>query len=150
MVVDKEQHKAKNLLKRITKLTPHKHDGEDFSKAHFLIARMNIDKGRFDVAQDAIKKILAQNRSSPGAWELMGLVMEKAQDYVKAAECYEKAWTLNFQANAPVGFKLAYCYMKAGVYIQSIDVCETVLDRFPQYPRIKEKILYACVSSAEG
>ena len=88
-MVDKEQHKAKNLLKRITKLTPHKHDGEDFSKAHFLIARMNIEKGRFDVAQDAIKKILAQNRSSPGAWELMGLVMERAQDYVKAAECYE-------------------------------------------------------------
>lgn len=146
-MIEKEHHKAKNLLlKRIAKLAPHKHDGEDFSKAHFLIARMHIDKGRFDAAQDSIKKVLAQNRSSAGAWELMGLVMEKAQDYAKAAECYEKAWSLTFESSAPVGFKLAYCYMKASLFIHSLDICEKVLETFPQYPRIREEILETCVS----
>ena len=75
----------------------------------------------------------------------MGLVLEKAKDHAKAAECYEKAWSLGFQTSAPTGFKLAYCYMKAGLYIQSIDVCERVLERSPEYPRIREEILESCV-----
>jgi tetratricopeptide (TPR) repeat protein len=144
-MVDKEPHKAKNLLKRIAKLAPHQHDGEDFAKANLLIAKLNVEKGKYDTAQDAIKKVLSQNRSSSAAWELMGLVMEKEQDYTKASECYERAWSLNFEASATVGFKLAFCYMNSKKFIQAIEICEKVLAEYPEYPKIKEEILNKCV-----
>lgn len=144
-MIDKEQHKAKNLLKRVAKLEPHKHDMEDFAKASLLHAKLNIEKGRYDVAQDAIRGVLANNRSSSAAWELMGLVMEKEQDYSKAAGCYERAWKLEFQSSASVGYKLAFCYMRSGKYVESIDICEAVLAYFPEYPKIKEEILSKCV-----
>lgn len=144
-MVDKEQHKAKNLLKRVARLEPYKHNMEDFAKTSLLHARLNIEKGRFDVAQDAIRDVLGSNRSSSAAWELMGLVMEKGQDYAKAAACYEKAWRLEFESNASIGYKLAFSHMRSGKYIESINVCEAVLQYFPDYPRIKEDILSKCI-----
>ena len=144
-MIDKEQHKAKNLLKRVARLEPYKCNMEDFAKASLLHARLHIEKGRFDVAQDAIRDVLGSNRSSSGAWELMGLVMEKGQDYVKAAACYEKAWKLEFESNASIGYKLAFSHKRSGKYIESIEVCETVLQYFPDYPRIKEDILSKCI-----
>ena len=45
-MVEKNQHKARNLLKRVAKLEQAKHDGEDFGKANLLLARFYIDKAR--------------------------------------------------------------------------------------------------------
>ena len=112
-MIDKEQHKAKNLLKRIAKLEPYKHNMEDFAKASLLHARLNIEKGRYDVAQEAIRDVLASNRSSSAAWELMGLVMEKEQDEkaifdmagsgfastVRLAKSSPSMWTPIFEQN---------------------------------------------------
>lgn len=67
--------------------------------------------------------------------------MEKESDYERAAECYEKAWKLEFEASAPAGFKLAFSYLKCKRFIEAVDVCETVLTQYPDYPRIREEIL---------
>ena len=56
-------------------------------------------------------------------------------------ECYEKAWKLEFEASAAAGFKLAFCYLKCRKFVEAIDVCETVLELYPDYPRIREEIL---------
>ncbi len=146
-MVEKNSHKARNLLKRVAKLEPSRHDGEDFIKANLLLAKFYVDKAKYDQAQDLCKRTLNQNKSSSQAWEILGLVMEKEQSYDKAAECYERAWKLEFEASAPVGFKLAFCYIKAkpARYVEAIDVCEKVLAQFPDYPRIKEEILRKCM-----
>ena len=56
-------------------------------------------------------------------------------------ECYEKAWKLEFEASAAAGFKLAFCYLKCRKFVEAIDVCEIVLELYPDYPRIREEIL---------
>ena len=60
-------------------------------------------------------------------------------------ECYEKSWKLEFEASAAAGFKLAFCYLKCRKFVEAIDVCETVLDQYPEYPRIREEILKKAV-----
>lgn len=40
-----------------------------------------------------------------------------------------------------VGFKLAFNYLKAKWYVDAIDVCHQVLDKHPNYPRIRKEIL---------
>jgi tetratricopeptide repeat protein 21B len=47
-MIDKNQHKARNLLKRVGKLELQEHDGEDYEKAHLLLAKFFIDKARMD------------------------------------------------------------------------------------------------------
>lgn len=140
-MVEKNQHKARNLLKRVAKMEATTHDGEDFGKANLLLAKFFVDKSMYDQAQDLCKKTLAQNKSSSQAWEILGLIMEKESDHERAAECYQKAWVLEFEASAPAGYKLAFCYLKCKKYVEAIDVCETVLQQYPDYPKIKEEIL---------
>ena len=53
--------------------------------------------------------------------------MEKEGNYEMASDCYQKAWKLEFEASATVGFKLAFCYLKCKEYVLAVDVCEAVL-----------------------
>jgi tetratricopeptide repeat protein 21B len=140
-MVEKNAHKARNLLKRVGKMEISSRDGEDFTKANLLLAKFYVDKEKNDLAQELCKKCLVQDRSCGQAWEILGLVMEKDLNYENASECYEKAWKLEFEASASVGFKLAWTYLKCKRYIDCIDICEKVLAQYPDYPRIREEIL---------
>ena len=146
-MVEKNQHKAHNLLKRVAKMEQHLHDGDDYCRANLLLAKIYVDKVLYDQAQDLCKRCLAQNKSSSQAWEIMGLILEKEGNYDQASECYEKAWNLEFQQSPPVGFKLAFSYLKSKKYVEGIDICEKVLSQFPDYPKIKDEILKKCQMS---
>jgi tetratricopeptide repeat protein 21B len=52
-----------------------------------------------------------------------------------------QAWKLEFEASASVGFKLAFSHLKCRQFVEAIDVCETVLGMYPDYPRMSEEIL---------
>eukprot|EP00607_Mallomonas_marina_P008435 CAMPEP_0182424556 /NCGR_PEP_ID=MMETSP1167-20130531/10752_1 /TAXON_ID=2988 /ORGANISM="Mallomonas Sp, Strain CCMP3275" /LENGTH=1377 /DNA_ID=CAMNT_0024604441 /DNA_START=94 /DNA_END=4227 /DNA_ORIENTATION=+ len=140
-MMEKNQHKARNLLKRVGNMELTKFDGEDFEKANLLLAKFYVDKTKNDLAQDLCKRCLAQNKSCSQAWEILGLAMERDVNYEHAADCYEKAWKLEFEASASVGFKLAFSYLKCKKYVLAIDVCEKVLALYPDYPRIRDEIL---------
>lgn len=140
-MMERNQHKARNLLKRVGGMELSKADGEDFEKANLLLAKFYVDKTKNDLAQDLCKRCLAQNKSCSQAWEILGLAMERDMDYEHASECYEKAWQLEFEASAAVGFKLAFSLLKCRKFIEAIDVCEQVLALYPDYPRMREEIL---------
>jgi len=140
-MIEKNQHKARNLLKRIGKMEMSLHDGEDFEKANLLLAKFYIDKAKNDLAEELCKKTLVQNKSCSQAWEILGLIKEKEANYEMASDCYEKAWKLEFEASATVGFKLAFCYLKCREFVKAVDVCEAVLAQYPDYPRIADEIL---------
>jgi tetratricopeptide repeat protein 21B len=124
-----------------------KHDGEDFEKAHLLLAKFYLDKQSPDKAQETCRKLLLQNKSCAQAWELLGLVFEKQSDYELAADAYEKAFALEFEASASVGFKLAFSLLKCRRLVETVDVCETVLKQYPDYPRIRDEILMKALSA---
>lgn len=140
-MIGKDQHKARNLLKRVGKLEPCDHDGEDFEKAHLLLAKFFVDKNNASQAQEVCKRLLQQNKSCSQAWELLGLIFEKEANYDMAADAYQKAWALEFEASATVGFKLAFSLLKCRRLVEAVDVCASVLKQYPDYPRITEEIL---------
>ena len=39
------------------------------------------------------------------------------------------------------GYKLAFNYLKAKRFVDAVDVCHKVLEKYPQYPKIKRDIL---------
>ena len=94
-MVEKSQHKALNLLKRVSKMELSKDDGEDFERANILLAKFYVEKGKNDLAQDLCKRCLMHNKSCSQAWEVLGLAMEKEQDYEHSYECYEKVYFTN-------------------------------------------------------
>ena len=92
--------------------------------------------------------------------------MEREQSYADAADAYERAWHFSSEASASVGFKLGFNYLKAKRYVslfeqrnmiimmrrnktmlccfryvEAIDICHQVLDKFPNYLKIKKDIL---------
>ena len=103
--------------------------------------------GKFDLATELLKKVIQNNKSSGKAYEYMGFIMEKESAYKDAADHYQRAWKLEHEANASIGFKLAFNYLKSKRYVDSIDICHKVLQNYPGYPKIKKEILDKARSS---
>ncbi|RLN49385.1 hypothetical protein BBJ29_009436 [Phytophthora kernoviae] len=140
-MLTKQQPKARNQLKRIAKMNYDQTLADEFERSYLLLADIYINRGKFDLAQELCKRTLTHNKSSGKAWELLGLVMEKEQSYIDAAECYQEAWTCEGEASAAIGFKLAFNYLKAKKLVLAVDVCHKVLDQYPDYPKIRKEIL---------
>lgn len=48
---------------------------------------------------------------------------------------------ISFSFPCVVGFKLAFNHLKAKWYVGAIDVCHQVLQKHPDYPKIRKEIL---------
>lgn len=70
-----------------------------------------------------------------------GYIMEKEASYIDAADFYYKAWKMTNETNCSMGYKLAFNYLKAKKYTESIDVCHKILTIDPGYPKIGKEIL---------
>ena len=140
-MVEKRDNKAKNLLRRVGTLQQQKSDGEDYEKAVLLLAKFNMDTGNHGASQELCQRCLSNNRSCSTAWDILGMGYEKKGEFDRAIECYEHAWRLEFKASASTGYKLAFSYLQEGRCVDAIDVCEHVLQQYPDYPRIRTEIL---------
>ncbi|CAD5116982.1 DgyrCDS5817 [Dimorphilus gyrociliatus] len=137
----KQQQKARNFLKRIAKAPWNMEDAEALERSWLLLADMHIQTGKHDLAVELLKKVIQYNASCAKAYEYLGHVMEKEQSYEDAANNYEQAWKYSHENNPNIGFKLAFNYLKSKRYVGAIDVCQKVIDKNPNYPRIKKEIL---------
>lgn len=140
-MLTKQQPKARNQLKRIAKMPYDQSLADDFERSYLLLADIYVGRSKYDLAQELCKKALMHNKSSGKAWELLGLIMEKEQSYIDAAECYQEAWSCEGEASATIGYKLAFNYLKAKKFVATVDVCHKVLDMYPDYPKIRKEIL---------
>lgn len=77
----------------------------------------------------------------------MGVIREKEAAYKDAADMYEKAWLLEHEASATVGFKLAFNYLKAKRYVEAINICHKILTLYPDYPKIRSDILERAIGA---
>ncbi|XP_048201260.1 tetratricopeptide repeat protein 21B [Perognathus longimembris pacificus] len=143
----KQTPRARNQLKRISKMIWNPIDAEEFEKSWLLLADVYIQSAKYDMAEELLKRCLRHNRSCCKAYEYMGYIMEKEQAYSDAAFNYEMAWKHSNQTNPAVGYKLAFNYLKAKRYVDSIDVCHQVLKAHPAYPKIRKEILDKARSS---
>ncbi|XP_069472384.1 tetratricopeptide repeat protein 21B [Ambystoma mexicanum] len=137
----KQTPRARNQLKRISKMNWNPIDADEFEKSWLLLADVYIQSAKYDMAGELLKRCLRHNKSCCKAYEYMGYIMEKEQSYKDAAQNYEMAWKYGNQTNPTVGYKLAFNYLKAKRYVDAIDVCHKVLEAHPNYPKIRKDIL---------
>ena len=137
----KQTPRARNQLKRVAKYSWNFEDAEHLERCWLLLADIYIQGGKFDMASELLRKVLNHNKSATKAYEYMGFIMEKESSYKDAASHYEAAWRFSNQANPTIGYKLAFNYMKARRFSDAIDVCHSVLHKYPNYPKIKKDIL---------
>lgn len=140
--VQKQASKARVLLKRLTEELPL--DAEwigDSVSAYLLLSDLAIDGGKLDAAAEALDGALSLDSSSARAHEYRGAIAEKRGKHAEAAEFYAAAWKFDAEASAPVGYKLAFNYLKAGDPVRALDVCAKVLAQYPDYPRIRSEVM---------
>ncbi|KAL0481696.1 tetratricopeptide repeat protein [Acrasis kona] len=138
----KQPQKARSNLKRIIKLKGANEEcADDFEKALLLLAEIQLSENKIEHTVELLKQALQSNESCARAWELLGLVHEKEQDYNEASISYGKAWKFTNEFDPNIGFKLAFNLLKAKKSIECIDVCHKVLASHPDYPKIRKEVL---------
>uniref|UniRef100_A0A8C0BSC9 Tetratricopeptide repeat domain 21B n=1 Tax=Buteo japonicus TaxID=224669 RepID=A0A8C0BSC9_9AVES len=113
----KQTPRARNQLKRISKMSWNPIDAEEFEKSWLLLADIYIQSAKYDMAGELLKRCLRHNRSCCKAYEYMGYIMEKEQAYKDAALNYEMAWKYGNQMNPTIGMILKINYLKIFKYI---------------------------------
>lgn len=140
-VLQQQLPKAKNQLKRVSKMTLIPEHAQEFEQAWLMLAQTYINSGKMDLAQELCRKCLSHNKSSAKAWEQLGVIMEKEQAYRDAADNYEQAFQLTSESSPSIGFRLAFNYLKAKRFVEAVNVCHKVLIVDPAYPKIRKEIL---------
>ena len=73
----KQDAKARNHLKRISKMQYNSEEAEEMEQSYLLLADGYIQSNKNDLAQELCRKCLTHNKSCAKAWEYQGLIYEK-------------------------------------------------------------------------
>ncbi|TSK16080.1 WD repeat-containing protein 48 [Bagarius yarrelli] len=119
----KQGPKARNFLKRISKMQWNPDIAENFEKSCLLLADMYIKAGKYVNADKLLDDCIRYNKSCSKAYEYKGFIMENDQRFKDAAEQYELAWKYSYCTDPAIGYRLAFNYLKYKNYTQAIDVC---------------------------
>lgn len=145
----KQVQKAKNQLKRLIKAQWTLEEGEYLERCWLLLSDIYIQAGqnKMEVANELLRRVLTYNRSCAKAYEFLGYILEKEQDFKEAASHFENAWKMTNQNNVTVGYRLALSYLKGKHYTDAIDVSQSVLSKYPDHPRIRKDVLDKAIAS---
>lgn len=143
-VILKQTQRAKNQLKRIAKTNWTFEEADYLEKSWLLLADLYLQANKFEMSTDLLRRVLEHNKSCTKAYELLGLLSEKEQNYRNATMYYDSAWKCCAKSKPNIGYKLAFNYMKIKRYAEAIDICQQVLKIHPDYPSIRKDILDKC------
>uniref|UniRef100_A0A146LJV1 Tetratricopeptide repeat protein 21B n=1 Tax=Lygus hesperus TaxID=30085 RepID=A0A146LJV1_LYGHE len=133
--------RAKAMLKRMAKHPWSLEEADYLERCWLLLGELYIQAGSQQQASDLLHRVITHNQSSAKAYELLGMIAEKEQSYIKAGQHYLQAWNLSGDSNPSLGYKLAYNQLKSKRYSESVATCQRVLSVYPDYPKIKKDIL---------
>lgn len=137
----KQVPKARSYLKKASALPWNSDDADDLEKCWLLLGYTYIQNGKPDQAMECFKKCLEHNKSCTKAYEFIGTILEKESAFKEASENYQKAWEFGNKNQPNIGYKLAFNYLKDKKYTDAIDICNIVIQKFPDFPKIKKDIL---------
>ncbi|KAL6260324.1 hypothetical protein P5V15_007855 [Pogonomyrmex californicus] len=143
----KQTPRARNHLKRVSKNVWTFEDAEYLERCWLLLADIYVQSSKYELANELLKRVLQHNATCVRAHELSGYIAEKDQNYRDAAARYAQAWKCGGKTKLSVGYKLAYCCLKAKAYADAIDACNEVLKQSTDYPRIRKDILEKCINN---
>ncbi|XP_016374302.1 tetratricopeptide repeat protein 21B isoform X2 [Sinocyclocheilus rhinocerous] len=137
----KQIPRARNVLKRLSRIEWSDTNADDLESACLLLADMYIKTGKYTQVDKLLDSCIRHNQSCSKAYEYRGLIMESEQRHSDAALQYELAWKHSSRAHPAVGFRLAFNYLKCKNYTLAVDVCHQVLQQRPDYPEIQDELL---------
>ncbi|XP_077075262.1 tetratricopeptide repeat protein 21B [Siphateles boraxobius] len=137
----KQIPRARNFLKRLTRMQWTGANADHLENACLLLADMYIKLGKYNHVDKLLDSCTRHNTSCCKAYEYRGLMMENEQRYRDAALQYELAWKYSNRVDPAVGFRLAFNCLKCRSYTQAVDVCRQVLHQRPDYPQIHSEVL---------
>ncbi|KAG5309944.1 TT21B protein, partial [Acromyrmex insinuator] len=143
----KQTPRARNHLKRVSKNVWTFEDAEYLERCWLLLADIYVQSSKYELANELLRRVLQHNATCVRAHELSGYIAEKDQNYREAAARYGQAWKCGGKTKLSVGYKLAYCCLKAKVYADAIEACNEVLKQNTDYPRIRKDILEKCINN---
>ncbi|XP_073797334.1 tetratricopeptide repeat protein 21A isoform X2 [Danio rerio] len=135
----KQIPRARNFLKRLTRMNWSDTNADYMEKGCLLLADMYIKMGKYTEGRTLLHRCTQHNKSCSKAYEYEGFMLENEQRYRDAALQYELAWRHSRQP--AVGYRLALNYLKSQNYTLAVDVCRQVLQQHPDYPQINTEIL---------
>ncbi len=98
--------------------------------AYFMIVSDNEKK-----AEELLLKIVNDiNVAQIKAYDYLGMIKEKHRKYNEACTYYEKAWEFSNKYSANIGYKLAACYMNNRNAWKTVNICNEIKRKFPEYP----------------
>ncbi|XP_056594035.1 tetratricopeptide repeat protein 21B isoform X2 [Triplophysa dalaica] len=137
----KQIPRARNFLKRLTKMEWNDSNSDDLENASLLMADMYIKMGKYSQVDKLLQNSIRHNKSCSKAYEYQGFMMENEERYTDASLQYELAWKYTRMMDPAIGFRLAFNCLKCKNYTRAVDVCRQVLQHFPDYPQIQDEIL---------
>ncbi|KAG5344455.1 TT21B protein, partial [Acromyrmex heyeri] len=143
----KQTPRARNHLKRVSKNVWTFEDAEYLERCWLLLADIYVQSSKYELANELLRRVLQHNATCVRAHELSGYIAEKDQNYREAAARYGQAWKCGGKTKLSVGYKLAYCCLKAKAYADAIEACNEVLKQNTDYPRIRKDILEKCINN---
>lgn len=136
-----ETTKAKNQLKHQARLPLDTDTTEDLVRCRLMLADVQMAAAKNDLAIKMCREALARDNASALAWEILGDIAEREMSYADAAENFARAWEVDMERTARVGYKLAFNYLKSRRFTRAIDICHKVLEQFPDYGNMQETIV---------
>jgi tetratricopeptide (TPR) repeat protein len=143
----KQQSRTKDCLKKISLIPWTERYAEELERGWLLLADSYVEAGKYDVANEYVKRILSYNRSCFRAWELRGVICEKQNLEMEAIDHYRKAWKLGGEREPKIGHKLAVLCYKSRNLVEAIQVSTKILEENPDFPKLQQEVLHKARSA---
>ncbi|CAM4741593.1 unnamed protein product [Rotaria magnacalcarata] len=141
LIGSKNVQKARQYLKKTTKLAWNMDDADEIEQCWLMLAMTYVQATKYDEALDLCKKVLNVNKCSTRALEILGMMNEQTGAHKDAADNYEKAWKYSRKNQPSIGYKLAFNYLKSKRLTDAIDIAHFILQRYPDNTRVRKDIL---------
>lgn len=136
-----DRDKAHVLLKFVLSGKPFHENYSYFEEAYLMIAYLTEKETDFNSAQHYIFLALELNMCCKKGWEMSAKVHMEKKMYAEASTAFGYCWKLCDHSDPEVGYKYAYCSMKAKRYETALIVSREVMELCPDYNGLKEKVI---------
>jgi tetratricopeptide repeat protein 21B len=111
-----------------------------FEEAYLMRAQIVTTETNFRSAQHFIFLALDLNMSCKKGWEMSAKVHAERNMFTEASQAYGKCWELGDRHDPEMGYNYAYCTMKSKRYESALSICREVMDLYPGYKDLREKV----------
>jgi tetratricopeptide (TPR) repeat protein len=137
---DGKLDKASKMLDFVFASKPFHDTFSYFEEAYLMKAQIVTIETNFRSAQHFIYIALDLNMSCKKGWEMSAEVHRERKMFGEAAQAYGKCWELGDRKNPEMGYSYAYCTMKSKKYENALAICREVMDIYPGYKDLREKV----------